>query len=204
MARKRKNDDELRRIIPMSLENRAYAGEMKYFGTDFTHQAIPIGGVIVSSLNLVAQGVEEDERIGRNITIRSLQMRGRAQLASGALSDHLRVIVYLDTQCNGASAAVLDILETAVIDSFRNPHNFGRFRFLTDSTITFNPSTLEAPLAVTTERYTKFNASMESLISFSGILGAQGEIRGNNLGVLMISDVGILNMRWKARIRFRG
>lgn len=203
MASRRRVSGNVRVIVPESINVRPNR-EVKYFGTDFTHQGIPGGGVIVTSLNNIAQGAEDDERIGRTATVQSLQMRGRIQLASGALADHLRVIVFVDKQTNGASAAVLDVLQTAVIDSFRNPHTFDRFTFLTDSTVSINPSTLEAPLAVTTERYTRFNVSLDVPLHFSGTIGAIGELRGNNLGVLMISDVGVMNMRWKARIRFVG
>ena len=68
-------------------------------------------------------------------------MKGRHQIAStnsSAASNLVRIIVYLDRQCNGAAAGVTDLLESASYLSFRNLANQSRFKFLYDKTIPIN------------------------------------------------------------------
>ena len=54
----------------------------------------------------------------------------------------MRVMLYHDKQANGATAAVLDILESADYQSFNNLVNSGRFRILMDRTYAMNYLTL--------------------------------------------------------------
>ena len=65
------------------------------------------------------------------IDIRGYYRLGTTSVLSET-SDVVRFIVYQDKQTNGASASVLNLLETADILSFRNLENKDRFKVLVD------------------------------------------------------------------------
>ncbi len=121
-------------------------------------------------------------------------------------SEVVRLILYVDKQANGATIAVTDLLETANFHAFNNLANSGRFRILMDRT-----HDLKAPGAAgdgvandSTEDVQSyvFFKEMNLPIEFSGINGVIGEIRSNNIGVLVISRGGTAELDSKFRLRF--
>ncbi len=189
----------------------ANGGENKFFDTARASVAIGTGGTITNlSLNLIPQGVTESTRVGRKCTIKGLFIKGQLflnEVTDGSSSaDVARVIIYHDKQANGTTAAVLDILETATLNSFRNLSNSNRFRILHDKTMN-----LAIPSAAgngTTQEWGrvmknfKINKKLSMPIEFSATTGAITEIRSNNIGVLMISSAGFATVLYTARVRF--
>ncbi len=106
--------------------------ELKFFETQVNVSPVASTGTIPVSGSVVKipQGTEENERIGRKCTIKSIHCRYQAELRgasnSSLQSDVLRIIMYLDKQANGAAAAVSDISETATWQTFNNLSNSGR------------------------------------------------------------------------------
>lgn len=121
--------------------------------------------------------------------------------------DSLRVILFVDHQCNGATAAVLDILDVATIHEFRNLVNVGRFDILLDKTHVINYRTLASDATAkydqgfVLEEY-KFYKKVSIPIEFNAQAGAITEISSNNVGVLLISTNGLCGFASKFRIRF--
>lgn len=118
-------------------------------------------------------------------------------------TDTVRLIVYQDKQANGATIAVLDLLETANYQSFNNLSNSGRFRVLMDRTHTLvaasaiaGPSTGEDGMNFT------FFKQLNMPIEFSAGAGVIAEICTNNIGVLAISRGGGVLLDSKFRLRF--
>lgn len=189
----------------------AGAIELKFHDLDIDNGAISSTAEIVEdSCNGIQQGVTEVTRVGRKCTIRSINWRYRIEKTTTATEANgsliVRVILYLDKQCNGATALATDILEDANYQSFNNLANKSRFRTLMDRTYDLNPSAAGngtandiMPLKVTDSLYKKVNIPIE----FDGTTGAITEIRSNNIGVLMVADINdIATFDSKMRLRF--
>lgn len=186
--------------------------ELKFRDTTATSAPVASSGVIhMPSLNLVIQSAGEEARIGRKITLRSIHLKYVATLpnTTGAnnTDDGLRVIVFQDKQCNGASAAVTDILEDATYLSFNNLSNKSRFRILADRyhDISATAGGIGATTADSSgEKANTYQWHMRCNIpvEYSGATTAITEVRSNNIGVLAISDGGRMELTTSARVRF--
>ncbi len=190
------------------------SAELKFHDVDLDDAAISIAGTITPSVNLIAQGVTESTRVGRKCVIRSFNWHYTVSLgekqddATPPDSDTIRVILYLDKQCNGATATTTGILESDDFQSFRNLANSGRFVILMDRshdvdrktlTSTQNADTFDAAsVRVGRSFYKKCNIPLE----FDSTTGAITEIRSNNIGVLLLSVKNGASFESKIRIRF--
>lgn len=121
----------------------APAPEMKHFDTALAATTINTSGLVTSaSINLIPRGTSADERIGRQVTVRKIMVRGsielRAQEDPAQTANKFRVVLYLDKQANGTAATWLDVMQSADIDSFRELENNKRFRILHDKFHTLN------------------------------------------------------------------
>ncbi len=190
--------------------------ELKFFDSTNTNATIGTTGAITGSINLVPQGIAENQRIGRKIQIRSIACRwwynlpvqqDQADIPSG---DTLRIIVFLDRQANGANAAVTDILETAQIESYINLANKNRFQIIMDRKYTLNRQVAvtdgtnqsTTPLFQFNDQwYKKLNIPVE----FNSTAGAITEVRSNNFAMLYISQNGKVGVgTQRTRIRYDG
>ncbi len=188
-------------------------GELKFHDVDLDDAVIAGGGGVTDSINKIAQGVTESQRIGRKCTIKSINWKYRIAIpeidaaASAEVADGVRVIMYIDKQCNGATAAVTDLLETASVHSFRNLANSGRFVFLLDKLYVMNYTTLASDgagvvsSAEVTREYS-FYKKCNLPIEFNSTTGVIAEIRSNNIGVLLIARNGDAGFLSKIRLRF--
>ncbi len=194
---------------------RAGSNELKFFDVGIAPTTLNLtGNIFKDSINEIVQGVTETERIGRKCTIRNIAMRISLELPAQSntalpVNDTVRVILYLDRQCNGAAATVLNIVETSDFQSYRNLSNTGRFRILSDREYTLNPiaahgadATAEwGPVRINDTVYVKGNIPLE----FSGVTGLIGTIRSNNIGIMTLSKLGtITTLEVQTRVRFAG
>lgn len=165
-------------------------------------------------LALIPQGDTESTRDGRQCTITSIQIKGLLYFVPGVTAGTSAEVSYLylvlDTQCNGAAAAIDDVftgnnLNTAMI----NLANSRRFRILKKWRFSWNPAagaigagTLPY-MVKTIDFFKRVNIPME----FSGITGAITEIKSNNIflcaGGANLQDDGV-TVQGKCRVRFRG
>ncbi len=188
-------------------------GELKFIDTDVNDAVVAAAGTVINSVNLIAQGVGEEQRVGRKCTIRSINMRWTGTLptvdaaATPGAQDTMRFIIFHDKQANGATAVVADILEDASEHSFNNLSNKGRFNILYDKMIDFNYRALASDnagvvsnnaVAISKNFYKKVLIPIE----FSGATGAITEIRSNNISVLGISATGTCGYTSTFRLRF--
>ncbi len=187
--------------------------ELKFHDVDLDDAAVAPFSVIVSTINVIPQGVTEVQRIGRKCTLKNIMWRYRLTLdaedavivAGQAVT--FRLILYQDKQCNGATALVTDILETDDFRSFRNLANAGRFNILMDRTHTVNKLAMGSDGAglMSTAQVTMLRTLYKSCnipIEFNGVTGALGEIRSNNLGVLLLVSNAGSGIDSKIRLRF--
>ncbi len=191
--------------------------ELKFFDVVIADSIVSSTGAIFPSINLIAQGVGEEQRIGRKIIIRSIAARFEitlpaldAQATFNSGGDIVRIIIFKDKQANGASAAVLDILETATYDSYRNLANKDRFEILRDRWFTLNRlssmndsiSTGSFPLVI---RWFATYIKIDCPIQFSGTGGTIDEIESNNISYLYISAKGKAGIAVQCtRLRYDG
>ncbi len=106
----------------------------------------PVGNILISSHQVVVQGNGPNERIGRKITVRSLEVRGTIQTRSTIVlvefEQRARIVFVLDKQANGAVGSIDEVLNFGAgtqLDSFRNLENASRYRILYDKTLDMNP-----------------------------------------------------------------
>ncbi len=170
------------------------------------------GSITTPSCNTIAQGTDQDERIGRKCTIKSIEFRYSILLPTtvnvGDGSDEMRLIIYLDKQCNGETAIVGDILESADFQSFYNLANQNRFNILLDKTLLINAlagsgngsssDTFDCTRAFT------WGKRCNIPIEFDATTGGIAEIRSNNIGILMISRKQLIGFEGFMRLRFTG
>lgn len=189
---------------------KASSSELKFFDTtlDFSLDAtgeVPATGQLV----LIPQGVTESTRVGRLCVIKSLQMRGLLAFvpAAGATAaTHAFIYVVLDTQANGAAAAITDVLTSNVMTrALINLNNSQRFRILKRFVVPLMPgagvTTAYNNTVAMVDYYTKLNVPLD----FSSTAGALTEIRSNNIFLLAGSDAtsdDTVVFAGTARVRF--
>ncbi len=200
---------------PVRGRKAADAIELKFHDLDVDQTGVATAGNIAEdSCVTIAQGTTESERIGRKCTIRQINWRFELLLpgatGSNNTSDIVRIILYQDKQCNGATAAVTGILESADYQSFNQLANKSRFRTLMDRTYELSSGggsgrgstdTLAfAEKAMQDTFFKKVNIPIE--YDNSATTGVITSVRTNNIGVLTISKEELTNFRSKMRLRF--
>lgn len=188
--------------------------ELKFHDSQINATSVSTSGAITSTLCVIAQGTSESERIGRKCTIRSMHFRYAVKLPEISANltppppDELRVIIYLDKQCNGAAAVPGDILEQVDVRGFRNLANSGRFVLLHDKMFTMN---YETQSFEGTTNYCAsgkklvnhgFNKKVNIPIEYNSTTGGLSEIRSNNIGCLLVSDQGVTDFECRFRLRY--
>ncbi len=185
--------------------------ELKFHDIIVDDSPVPIAGAVQAALLTIPEGNGEEERIGRSITIKKIAWRYTITKSSQATlantSDVVRVFLVHDKQANGALPAVLDLLETAVFQSFNNLSNSRRFRVLMDKTYDLsNPSGSGQNAADAFGEFTisdTFFKECNITIEYdnSAATGAITTIRSSNIFALYISQdarcVVVSNMRFR-------
>jgi len=185
--------------------------ELKFFDTslsfNFDNTAeVPATG----QLALIPQGDTESTRDGRLAYIKSIQIRGQAlyQPSSGAnAADTAFLYLVLDTQANGAAAAITDVFTSNVMaTNMLNLNNSARFRIIKKWVMNFNSgagvTTAYNNVVKQIEYYKKCNIKMD----WSSTTGAITEIRSNNL--FLCAGMGpsddLVSFTGTCRLRFQG
>ncbi len=189
--------------------------EHKFHDLDVNDAIVAAAGFIEPSCNIIAQDVTESTRVGRKATITSIQWRGQITLpiqdavAAVLTGVTCRVILYVDSQANGNSPAVLDILETAVPHSFFNLANRTRFKILSDRQYALSYSSagsdgagLMSMNGVVREWVVSKKCSVPIEWDNTAQTGALGTIRSNNIGVCLVAQGGTIGVASGMRLRF--
>ncbi len=191
------------------------SAELKFHDLDIDDATIAANGTIAEdSVLTIAQGTTESTRIGRKLTVKSINWRMQIKLlastATAATSDSIRVILYLDKQTNGAAATVTDILEADDFQSFNNLANKSRFRTLMDRNYDMvaksgsgrgSTDTLAFGEDVVNDTFFK-RCNIPIEYDNSAADGTIGTMRSNNIGVLLLASSGSVQFGSKMRIRF--
>lgn len=163
--------------------------ENKFFDTSMSFTFDATGEVpATGQLCLIPQGVTESTRVGRKAVIKSIHIRGTAVGAPDVLTAYTQSIyfyVVLDKQCNGAAAAVTDVLTSSDMSvAMINLANSERFVILKRIVKILEPSAGVSGayngVRKNFEWFHKCNIPLE----FSSTTGAITEIRSNNVFIL--------------------
>jgi len=191
---------------------RAKNNEVKY--KDTSVGAATISTTLVrwaDSINIVAQGDGQNERIGHKICLKKAMFRLRVNLLNQASATPsgatLRILIVLDKQCNGAVAAVADIITDADVYGFNNLDNTDRFVILKDKWVTVNPMTFAStgPTNALNEKFVKINIPLNIPINYNATAstGALATQRSNNILVCAAStSVNNVSLTGTYRIRY--
>lgn len=192
------------------------AVEYKFHDRVNTDAVVSLTGDILTSVVLIAQGTGESQRVGRKLVITSISMRwliGLNEVTNAGdvpEGDICRIIVFMDRQSNGAEAAVLDILETAAVLSYRNLSKTGRFQILYDKIHTLNRMVAVTDGTNTsttpeTERYLTWHKKCRIPVEFNDVNGVISELTTNNISSLYISQHAKCGVHeQQTRVRFIG
>jgi len=92
-------------------------------------------------LNGIERGDDINQRNGREVTMKSIQLKMATTVTAGDGTDQIhRVLVVYDRQTNGAPLTTAQVLQTTDCFSPRNLENRKRFKILFDRTYNLNAS----------------------------------------------------------------
>ena len=158
------------------------------------------------SMCLIPQGDLMHQRTGSKIMLTKLTLRWGLMIDTNSnaawnsivqTSSTWRVILYIDTQCNGAAAAITDYFDTTnanehPFDVYNNLYNTGRFKCLMDKFINLEATAINwdgvkwyAPGVM---KEFKKTFSLNLPVNFTGTDGSLGTVRTNNLGMFFICN----------------
>jgi len=173
--------------------------ELKFFDThnifnfDTTTEIVDTG----TTLNAVPQGTGDSQRVGRQITIKSIEMTGVIQSDQTGLSpDTVAIWLVLDKQANGANPTVAQVVAPDPVDdtvpslpiahpNLENSDRFVLLRKWVSSTYSNYANSLGTP-ALPVHQQFRFYKKVDIPIDFdsSASTGVLGTIRSNNLILL--------------------
>jgi len=204
--------------------------ERKWFDTNVAfapmaaHGSLPTTiapGYQKDSLLLMSRGDGPNNREGAKICLTSLDIRGsvgtdRNSASTFSAADlqmaptQFRVIVYIDTQANGANAPVETIITPQTgnpFDSFNNLVYSGRYKTLMDKFILVRPGSAfwDGTSYHSTGGIAHFkkHVALNLPVTYTANEGAITSVVGNNIGVLCFSQYAPHHaISFSARVRF--
>lgn len=192
--------------------------ELKVFDTAFANTAVNTTG-IVTPICLPQLGSDFTNRIGRKITLRSVQVKGQIALdlaiapgVGNSPAQLVRFMIINDMQPNGTLATIADILLAANPAAPLNLNFRDRFRIITDRIFNLGPLLLDdtatqsyaavANPSATINVYRRLNDN----VVFNTSTGAIADITTGALLLVMIGNVasgaGESLAQLIARVRF--
>jgi len=167
---------------------------------------------VFGSLNNIAQGSNANSREGRKVVVKGIETHLNFLQTPTDTAAHtaqtIRVVTYLDKQCNGDSPLFSDLFAgggTYGQNNLYNLDNAQRFVILDDYVIELNSTATVGTnsVAVTKNKTSKIVTNIP--IEFSTTDGNTAGIRSNNIGmVLMGGNAGTFTVTGTARCLFVG
>lgn len=191
----------------------AVNAEWKFFELFASGTASITGVIIQASHNEVVQGTGPRERLGRKITIRSLQVQGSFQLPTTLIVAHMaqriRIVFYIDTATNGSARVVSEMLSgpPTSIFAFRELSNEPRIPFIYDEQFDVPVWAVHSTgTSIPTTTGFEFDCELNLPIEFDGSAptGELGTIRTNNIGCFIVCEAGDnpATIAYVSRIRY--
>lgn len=146
----------------------------------------------ITLLNQVSQGTDENQRLGRNIAMKSIQLRGKIQGNSAGVNAICRILVVYDRQPNKLLPVYADIIASAnaasVFSGFSNQNNRDRFAIIMDKSF----AVIGAATSVSQDAIIAFNkfVKLPNLITNYDNSAATGVITTLTTGSLLFVTIG--------------
>ncbi len=191
--------------------------ELKFFDTTYDDALVATGGDLLTSVNLIPQGVTESTRVGRKCTLKSIEWRWRInlpQVLGGTTPQNgatIRMICYQDKQCNGGAATAALILQQISPTGFFNIEEQGRYKILMDKVFTLSSLTNVSDSAnviesARVEKFGSWKTTCHIPLEFDSTAsdGSLATIRSNNVGMLILAggSATAINLQSNVRVRF--
>lgn len=183
--------------------------ELKYVDTTLSNLACDTTGS-VTALNLLAVGDDNTSRDGRQVTIKSVQLKGLiAPLDGDTNAAKGRLLIVWDNAVNsGTIATIAQILTSATSFAFPLVDNANRFTILWDSNYAVGggstvatQSYTQAPQVFSVDYYRK----IDQVTQYSGTTAAIGSIQNGGLLLVTVGSQGAglgPAFNGQARVRF--
>ncbi len=186
----------------MSVAKRAMYGvnkmkrnqELKFIDTSNTVSINSTG--TVTPLTLSAQGNTTTQRVGLNISLKSLHFRIAVNLNASATFSNLRWILFRAKQTDGVVPSVNDVLQSVQYDSPADNTNRADYWFIKEGIIALDA----AHVLVGRKYFRKLNIKVQ----YSGSTAVEASIKSNAIYLLLLSDEGTNTpaVDYYSRIRF--
>jgi len=157
----------------------------------------------------IPQGTTDVTRVGNKVTVKKVMLRGRFNLLDQAKSNpngcSMRVMIVWDKQANGTAGVDGSVvLEQNNVYGFNNLDNSDRFQILKDKWYTLNPMTQTGSTANGfAEKLVRISCNNLNIpIMYSGATGAIGEIKSNNIIILVGGSTVDATFLWTTRVRY--
>lgn len=145
---------------------------------------VPIDTGTLTLLNGLAQGLDVNQRIGRQVAWRSLQIRCAVDCECTD-NVHLRVMIVKDRQADATAPTLDGILDNTLgrgyVNCMRNLNNRMRFQILQDKTYSFSPSG-------STSKEIKLYKKMFIKTQYTDSAATIASIATNSLYIVAVSD----------------
>lgn len=167
--------------------------------------------VSAGSFCQIPQGDTEYQRIGREVCITSIMLKGQIYLPQGnsVFADPSRILIVQDTQCNGAIPTVNNVLnftgQTVSINSFNNLENSKRFIILSDTYHDMNTTSSNGVTAgnLTMTQVNIFKkVNIPIMFNTTNINGAITTLTSNNIFAIFINLDGTSYLQCIVRLRY--
>lgn len=154
--------------------------EVKYVDLAVAGYAADTTGTI-TPLNLIAQGVDNTQRIGREALMLGVAIRGLCVPTTGTATgpQMFRLALVWDNATDGVLPAITDVFTAATAYAFPNVSNIGRFTILHDQLFGIGP--LTAALADKTTGVVDVTLKINSATRFSGTTAAIASMQDGTL-----------------------
>lgn len=134
-----------------------------------------------SLLNGIANGTDENSRIGNQILSKDLEMRFNLAKHASATTVFHRFVVFVDKEADGTTPTSAELFEnTNYLQSPFNNDNRDRFIILWDMKV---PLWTEKPILMW-KKYVKLNFH----IHFTGTTSAEADVQNNSIYMVRVSD----------------
>lgn len=199
-----KKVNKLARIVKRAVET-------KNIDATSTGTITTAGSVVF--LNGIAQGDSSSNRDGKEVSMRSVDLKTSFTAPSGTVisgGSHVRYILFVAKDNDGTQATVTDVLKAADWQEHYNLDNSHNIRILKDRTFTMpNGNVYDVsgtPTQQATRAYRRVFQSFKSglRVRYKTTGNLVGDCEGNGLFLLMISNSGTATYDVQMRVRFQG
>lgn len=173
---------------PMKFIPKPQRIEQKYINVDMSAGTIDSGTPYNVLMNGLAQGTNNQSRIGNKITIKQIELNMMLKTGSSSTTCSIKCQVVYDKQPNGAVFNIGDLLNTVggvyAPWATRNSINGQRFVVLKSFYVTLNLNAAGVPVEKLLRKYIKCNIPTQ----YGGNAGTIADITTGSLYLLFTSD----------------